>query len=201
MFTGLIEEVGRVRAVEDGDNRRRLHIEANTVLEDARIGDSITVNGACQTVIEMEKSAAFVVESVAETLRRTTLGSLKPGDSVNLERSLRLQDRLGGHLVAGHVDGVGVVDCFEQRKGDAILEVDAPTELQRYIASKGSIAIDGISLTVVDVTDTIFTVAIIPHTLQHTNLSTIEVGARVNLEVDLVARYVERLYSGRSEAE
>jgi riboflavin synthase len=200
VFTGLIEEVGHVRAVEDGDNRRRLHIEANTVLEDARIGDSITVNGACQTVVEMEKSAAFVVESVAETLRRTTLGDLKPGDPVNLERSLRLQDRLGGHLVAGHVDGVGVVDCFEQRQGDAILEVEAPTELQRYIASKGSIAIDGISLTVVDVTDTIFTVAIIPHTLQHTNLSTIEVRARVNLEVDLVARYVERLYSGRSEA-
>lgn len=200
MFTGLIEEVGHVRAIEDGDNRRRLHVEANTVLEDARIGDSITVNGACQTVVEMEKSAAFVVESVAETLRRTTLGDLKPGDPVNLERSLRLQDRLGGHLVAGHVDGVGVVDCFEQRQGDAILEVEAPTELQRYIASKGSIAIDGISLTVVDVTDTIFTVAIIQHTLQHTNLSTIEVGARVNLEVDLVARYVERLYSGRSEA-
>lgn len=198
MFTGLIEEVGRVRAVADGDSGRRLQIEAHVVLEDAQIGESISVNGACQTVVELD-GASFVVESVEETLRRTTLGDLVPGNRVNLERSLRLQDRLGGHLVAGHVDGVGIVRRFERRDGATALEVEAPAALQRYVASKGSIAIDGISLTVVDVSDNVFTVAIIPHTLQHTNLSETESGSRVNLEVDLVARYVERLYSSREK--
>ena len=198
MFTGLIEEVGLVSAVEDGGGRRRLQIEANLVRDDVQIGESITVNGACQTVVELDETS-FVVESVEETLRRTTLGDLIPGNRVNLERSLRLQDRLGGHLVAGHVDGVGIVRQFERRDGDAFLEVEAPVALRRYIASKGSIAVDGISLTVVDVIDNVFTVAIIPHTLQHTNLSETHSGGRVNLEVDLVARYVERLYPGPQE--
>ena len=198
MFTGLIEEVGLVSAVEDGGGRRRLQIEANLVRDNVQIGESITVNGACQTVVELD-DASFVVESVEETLRRTTLGDLIPGNRVNLERSLRLQDRLGGHLVAGHVDGVGIVRQLERRDGDAFLEIEAPAALRRYIASKGSIAVDGISLTVVDVIDSVFTVAIIPHTLQHTNLSETRSGGRVNLEVDLVARYVERLYSGQQE--
>ena len=198
MFTGLIEEVGLVSAVEDGGGRRRLQIEANLVRDDVQIGESITVNGACQTVVELDETS-FVVESVEETLRRTTLGDLIPGNRVNLERSLRLQDRLGGHLVAGHVDGVGIVRQFERRDSDAFLEVEAPVALRRYIASKGSIAVDGISLTVVDVIDNVFTVAIIPHTLQHTNLSETHSGGRVNLEVDLVARYVERLYPGPQE--
>ena len=198
MFTGLIEEVGLVSAVEDGGGRRRLQIEANLVRDNVQIGESITVNGACQTVVELD-DASFVVESVEETLRRTTLGDLIPGNRVNLERSLRLQDRLGGHLVAGHVDGVGIVRQLERRDGDAFLEIEAPAALRRYIASKGSIAVDGISLTVVDVIDSVFTVAIIPHTLQHTNLSETRSGGRVNLEVDLVARYVERLYLGQQE--
>ena len=198
MFTGLIEEVGLVSAVEDGGGRRRLQIEANLVRDNVQIGESITVNGACQTVVELD-DASFVVESVEETLRRTTLGDLILGNRVNLERSLRLQDRLGGHLVAGHVDGVGIVRQLERRDGDAFLEIEAPAALRRYIASKGSIAVDGISLTVVDVIDSVFTVAIIPHTLQHTNLSETRSGGRVNLEVDLVARYVERLYSGQQE--
>ena len=198
MFTGLIEEVGLVSAVEDGGGRRRLQIEANLVRDNVQIGESITVNGACQTVVELD-DASFVVESVEETLRRTTLGDLIPGNRVNLERSLRLQDRLGGHLVAGHVDGVGIVRQLERRDGDAFLEIEAPAALRRYIASKGSIAVDGISLTVVDVIDSVFTVALIPHTLQHTNLSETRSGGRVNLEVDLVARYVERLYSGQQE--
>ena len=198
MFTGLIEEVGLVSAVEDGGGRRRLQIEANLVRDNVQIGESITVNGACQTVVELD-DASFVVESVEETLRRTTLGDLIPGNRVNLERSLRLQDRLGGHLVAGHVDGVGIVRQLKRRDGDAFLEIEAPAALRRYIASKGSIAVDGISLTVVDVIDSVFTVAIIPHTLQHTNLSETRSGGRVNLEVDLVARYVERLYSGQQE--
>jgi len=140
----------------------------------------------------------FAVESVAETLARTTMGQLRAGDRVNLERSLRPTDRLGGHLVLGHVDGVGTVRRFEAVGGGGgrVLEVAPPAELSRYIAFKGSIAVDGISLTAADLLDESFTIAIIPHTLQHTNLSQVRPGSRVNLEVDVLARYVERLTTG-----
>ena len=163
MFSGLIEEVGRVMGATHSETGRRLQIGARTVLNDTSIGDSIAISGACHTVVDLD-DASFWVESVSETLARTTLGSLGVGDRVNLERSIRLQDRLGGHLIAGHVDGVGTVRRLDLRGGEAELEIEAPPNLQRYVASKGSVAIDGIALTVVDVKGNLFTIAIIPHT-------------------------------------
>lgn len=200
MFTGLIEEVGTVAALRAprGGQLQRMELKADLVLEDAAVGDSIDINGACHTVVELLAGEGFAVESVAETLARTTMGQLRAGDRVNLERSLRPTDRLGGHLVLGHVDGVGTVRRFEAVGGGGgrVLEVAPPAELSRYIAFKGSIAVDGISLTVADLLDESFTIAIIPHTLQHTNLSQVRPGSRVNLEVDVLARYVERLMTG-----
>lgn len=200
MFTGLIEEVGTVRRVEArGEALRRLEIEAPGICADLKAGDSVNINGACQTAVD-RRGGRFLVESVAETLRRTTLGELRPGSPVNLERSLRPTDRLGGHLVLGHVDGVGTVRRLDAAAGDTVLEVAPPAELARYLAAKGCVAVDGISLTLVEVAaDGTFTIAIIPHTLAHTTLSQVLAGARVNLEIDVVARYVERLLeAGRS---
>ena len=200
MFTGLIEEVGTVRRVEArGEALRRLEIEAPGICEDLKAGDSVNINGACQTAVD-RRGGRFLVESVGETLRRTTLGELRPGSPVNLERSLRPTDRLGGHLVLGHVDGVGTVRRLDAAAGDTVLEVAPPAELARYLAAKGCVAVDGISLTLVEVAaDGTFTIAIIPHTLAHTTLSQVLAGARVNLEIDVVARYVERLLeAGRS---
>jgi riboflavin synthase len=192
VFTGLIEEVGAVRRVQRQGNFQRLEVGARRVLEGTRLGDSINVDGACQTAVEVGGDY-FAVESVEETLKRTTLGALRPGDPVNLERSLRLEDRLGGHLVLGHVDGVGRICRLEQRQHEWLLSVEPPPELLRYIAFKGSIAIDGISLTVAQAEGRAFTAAIIPHTFNHTALGSKRRGDGVNLEVDLVARYVERL--------
>ncbi len=194
MFTGLVEEVGhvgRIQRIHDG--LQRLEIRAATVVEDLSLGDSINVNGACQTAVACT-AATFTVESVAETLRVTTLGELKVGDPVNLERSLRPSDRMGGHIVLGHVDGVGTVRRLDHISGDTVLEVAPPKGLVKYVAGKGSVTVDGISLTVASVTaDGAFTIAIIPHTLVHTNLQRVRAGDHVNLEVDILARYVERL--------
>ena len=192
MFTGLIEEVGTVRRIQRQGAFQRLELSARLMLEGTHIGDSININGACQTAVALGADY-FAVESVAETLQRTTLGSLRPGDTVNLERSLRLQDRLGGHLVLGHVDGVGRISRLEEHNRQWVLSVEPAPELLRYIAFKGAIAIDGISLTVAQVEDRAFTAAIIPHTFDHTNLAQRRRGDTVNLEVDIIARYVERL--------
>ena len=189
LFTGIVEEVGRVRAVEAEPGLTRLRLEAGTVLDGLGVGDSIAVNGACLTVVEHD-AETFLFQAGPETLRRTNLGELKEGDRVNLERSLRFGDRLGGHLVQGHVDAVGEVAAAAPE-----LLVVAPHT--RYLVEKGSVAVDGVSLTVVDVGDDGFTVAVIPHTASATTLGRRRPGDRVNLEFDLVAKYVERLTESR----
>ncbi|MDN5348039.1 MAG: riboflavin synthase [Clostridia bacterium] len=192
MFTGLIEEIGVVIKIVAASHAARIQIAAETVLEGTRIGHSIAVNGACLTVVELGKNY-FIAEAMAETLNSTTLGTLRPRDRVNLERALRLGDRLGGHLVSGHVDGVGVIRRRE-RIGPALeLTIEGPAALAPYIARKGSIAVDGTSLTVIDVEESTFRVGIVPHTLKQTILGEKNTGAEVNLEVDILSRYLERL--------
>ena len=194
MFTGLIEEVGRVTARARRGAFQRLHIGARLVLDDLRTGDSVSIDGACQTVVEVGGSG-FAVESVEETLTRTTLGELAVGAPVNLERAVRADGRLGGHFVLGHVDGTGRVTALTPAEHAWTLGVEAPPELRRYLASKGSVAVDGISLTIAAVDAAGFTVAVIPHTFQHTTLAERHLGDRVNLEVDVIARYLERLFA------
>jgi riboflavin synthase len=193
MFTGIVEELGHVRSVVPNEGGARLVIEADTVLEDAQLGASIAVNGCCLTVVAWDRSA-WSADAVIETLERTNLGDLEAGDAVNLERPVRLSDRLGGHLVQGHVDATGTLRVREpQPDGSTLVTFDAPADVLRYVVHKGSITIDGVSLTVVWRSDSSFGVALIPHTLEVTTLGTHEVGDRVNLEVDLIAKYVEAL--------
>jgi riboflavin synthase len=192
MFTGLVEEMGEVAKVEDRPGGRALWIRAARVLEDAEIGHSIAVNGCCLTVTALE-SDRFSVEMVPETLRRTTLGRVAPGDAVNLERSLRLDQRLGGHLVQGHVDGLGIVRGFDPEGEGRRLTLDVPGTLALYVAEKGSIAIDGVSLTVARIGGTRCEIALIPHTLAVTIAGRYTSGTQVNIEVDLMARYLARL--------
>jgi riboflavin synthase len=197
MFTGLIEGVGSLAALEPRGGDMRLRIAAGTLpFGDVALGESIAVSGVCLTVVEFD-AESFAADASTETLSLTTLGGLQAGRAVNLERAMRPTDRLGGHLVSGHVDGVGHVlsihdDARAQRWRFAV-----PTALLKYIATKGSICVDGVSLTVNAVDDAGFEVALIPHTVGHTAFSTTTVGDAVNLEVDLVARYVERLLSAR----
>ena len=192
MFTGLIEEVGEVGALRRSVSFQRMEVAAGSVVEELAIGDSIGIDGVCQTVVA-RKGNRFAVESVEETMRLTTLSALRTGDRVNLERPLKASDRLGGHMVLGHVDGVGAIRRLEATGGSWILQVEVPAPLRRYIAPKGSVAVDGISLTVVASTAEGFTISLIPHTLEHTNLKQRKRGDRVNIEVDVVARYLERL--------
>jgi riboflavin synthase len=192
MFTGLVEEGGIVRAVEPGERGARLVIGAGAVLDGLGIGDSVAVNGACLTAVAVSEEG-FAVDAVAETLRRTNLGALAPGDRVNLERPMRLGDRLDGHLVQGHVDGVGEVASARAEGESTVLEITAPPDLLRYVVEKGSVTVDGVSLTVAARLPERFTVALIPHTMTITTLGPQAVGRAVNLEVDVVAKYVESL--------
>lgn len=189
MFTGIVEELGRV-ASRDGS---RLRLEATAVLDDVELGASIAVNGCCLTVIDWDADAGWWEADVSdETFARTSLGALSTGDPVNLERPVRLQDRLGGHLVQGHVDGVGTI-----RRAAPDLEVELPPALTRYVVEKGSITVDGISLTVVEPGADCFTVAVIPHTAAVTTLGHKGPGDPVNLEVDVLAKYAERLLTAQ----
>jgi riboflavin synthase len=183
MFTGLIEEMGTYEG-HDGD---RYRIKASRVLEDAKIGDSISVNGCCVTVVG-RSTEHWETEITAETLSRTTFGLLQPGDLVNLERSVRASDRLGGHIAQGHVDAVGEVLAASPN-----LRVRVPADLTRYCVEKGSVAVDGVSLTIFDVDQDSFAVAVIPHTAQETTIGRRVPGDRVNIEVDIVAKQVEKL--------
>ena len=193
MFTGLVEELGTVRAVVPNGSGARLEIEAATVLDDADLGASIAVNGCCLTAVEFG-DGWWAADAVEETLRRTCLGALTAGDRVNLERPVRLSDRLGGHIVQGHVDGVGeVTEKTPLADGSTRLAVAADDTILRYVVEKGSIAVDGVSLTVAGVDDKTFEIALIPHTATVTTLGIKGPGDPVNLEVDLLAKYVERL--------
>jgi riboflavin synthase len=191
VFTGLVEEVGRVSGLEAGE-MFRLRLSASRTVEDTRVGDSVSVNGVCLTVNELD-GETLVFNAMPETLRRSALGSLAEGSAVNLERAMSPADRFGGHIVQGHVDGVGEVRAVRREGGAEIWEFGAPEAVLRYVVEKGSICVDGISLTVVSVRDTSFTVSILPQTRANTNLKELGVGDRVNLEADVVAKYVERL--------
>lgn len=196
MFTGIIEEMGVVKAVGKTLRGCSVAILAKTVLDGLKVGDSVTVNGVCLTVVGCD-DAEMKADISPETLTVTALGMLKAGDPVNLERAMRLGDRLGGHLVTGHVDGVGTIRSRVQ-DGDALqITVEAAGDVLRYCVPKGSVAVDGISLTINDVTDRWFRVTIIPHTAKVTTLGVKQVGDSVNLETDLIGRYVERLLFGR----
>jgi riboflavin synthase len=191
MFTGLVEEVGRVVRLEAGE-MFRLQISASRVLEGTRVGDSVSVSGVCLTVTELD-GEELTFYAMPETLRRTALSALTEGSPVNLERAMSPERRLGGHIVQGHVDGVGEV-AGVRPEGDAqIWEFKAPEGVLRYTVEKGSVCVDGISLTVVSVRDTSFTVSILPQTRANTNLGELRAGDHVNLEADIIAKYVERL--------
>lgn len=188
MFTGLVREVGTVRSLESG----RLTIHAPQLAADAGLGDSIAIDGACLTVVANDGDT-FSFDAVPETLARTCLGRLSAGSSVNLEPALRAGDALGGHYVQGHVDGVGAVRSLADEEQGRRVWFDAPAEVLRYVVEKGSITVQGTSLTVAEVDDGGFAVALIPHTLEVTTLGSLEPGAAVNLEADVLAKYVEKL--------
>ena len=199
MFTGIVEELGTVAAVEDQGDAVRITIAATTVLEDVALGDSVSVNGCCLTVstVSTTRPASFTADVMRETLVKTAVGELTTGDRVNLERAVTPTTRLGGHIVQGHVDGTGAVRRRTHSEHWELVEVEAPTELLRYLVPKGSITVDGISLTVVDVLADGFTVSLIPETLARTTLGFRQPGDRVNLEADVIAKHVERLLQAR----
>jgi riboflavin synthase len=192
MFTGIVEELGTVAAVDDQGDAIRLTVRAGTVLEDAGLGDSISVNGCCLTVAERTDDT-WTADVMQETLDKTSLYGVRPGDTVNLERAVTADKRLGGHIVQGHVDGVGTVVSRTPSEHWDVVEIAMPRSLARYLVDKGSITVDGVSLTVVKAGDERFTVSLIPETLARTTLGTRQPGDRVNLEVDVIAKYVERL--------
>lgn len=197
MFTGLVEEIGQIVAVETHGTARRFTIRAKKILTDAKIDDSICVNGVCLTVVARSDNT-FQVQAVDETLRKTTLGNFQLKDLVNLERALRPTDRLGGHFVQGHVDGVGkIVDMVPQAAGQLMI-VELRQELLRYVIPQGSIALDGVSLTVARLEASRVTIALIPHTLAQTTLGARRRGDGLNVETDLLGKYVERLLTGNS---
>jgi len=199
MFTGIVEELGRVLELKKREVGARITIACSAVLQDAAPGSSIAINGACLTAVSVSKDH-FSAELAPETLKRTNLGDLKPGSMINLERPLRATGRLDGHFVLGHVDGTGEILALDAL-GDANwwVRIRIPRELSRYVVYKGSLAVDGISLTVAEVDRDVVGFTIIPHTWANTNLHTYQPGARVNLEVDILAKYVEKLLaSGRS---
>lgn len=197
MFSGIVETVGTVTEIERGEKATRFTVSSKQIAERMSIGDSVSTAGVCLTVVEVSDSE-FSVEAIPETLRLTSLGDLEEEDCVNLELSLTLQDGLGGHLVFGHVDGVGLrlegppagYDARPAEEGEVMHWYSAPGNLMRYLVPKGSVTVEGVSLTVVDVAEEAFSVALIPHTLEVTTLGSLQVGGRVNLEADMIAKYV-----------
>lgn len=198
MFTGIIEELGVIRRITSARAGARLEVSARTVLSDAKLGDSIAVNGVCLTVVA-QGADWFAADVSAETLRRTSLKQAAAGTRVNLERAMAANGRFGGHIVQGHVDGTGEFQEARPSGDGWVLRIGFPPELARYIVEKGSITVDGISLTVAALGETWFEIAVIPHTWKVTNLSTLARAATVNLEVDIIAKYVERMMAHFAE--
>jgi len=198
MFTGIVETIARVADILDEPPGKRLIVQDAATAASAVIGESIAVNGCCLTLVAIQGDT-LAFQAGPETLSRTNLGELRLGDVVNLERSLKLSDRLGGHLVTGHIDGIGTLEAREEHGEWCTCWFAAPRELTRQMASKGSVAIDGVSLTLVDVESERFSVVLIPHTLAVTTLGRLRVGDRVNLETDLLAKYVQRQLENRSQ--
>ena len=203
MFTGIVEDLGEVEAIEHEGDSARICIRSTTVTADARPGDSIAVNGVCLTVTGLTGPAGsqpgptgFIADVMGETLRLTSLRDIAPGTRVNLERSVRVTDRLGGHLVQGHVDGTGTILSRSPQEHWDVVRISLPKDMGRYVARKGSITVDGISLTVSNTSDGWFEVSLIPETLKRTTLGARQPGDLVNLEVDVIAKYVEKLLGG-----
>lgn len=192
MFTGIIEETGLIREISRSSKSAKIRIEASKVLEGTKQGDSISTNGICLTVVEMDKNT-FSVDVMAETLRKTNLDKLSIGNRINLERALKLGDRLGGHFLSGHIDGLGVISKIVTEDIARVITINTGQDLLKYIIPKGSIAIDGISLTVVSVDNKSFKVSIIPYTAAGTTLLDKKTGSSVNLETDMIAKYIEKL--------
>ncbi|MBD7911842.1 riboflavin synthase [Clostridium cibarium] len=198
MFTGIVEEIGEIESIKSGEKSSTLVIKANKVIQNTRVGDSICTNGVCLTVTSMGKDI-FEADVMAETLRRSTLGELKKSSKVNLERALTLQDRLGGHLVSGHIDGIGEIISIKKEDTATWFHIKVEDNLLKYIVEKGSIAIDGISLTVAYVDSKSFKVSIIPHTSKETILLNRNVRDMVNIECDILGKYIEKLFGYRKE--
>ncbi len=194
MFTGLVEEVGTVESVKKGPKSATITVKAKKILEDIKLGDSVATNGVCLTVTSFT-SNNLEVDVMAETMRRSNLDSLSSGSKVNLERALKLGDRLGGHIVSGHIDGTGTIKDFQQEDNAVWVSITAPPDILKYIINKGSVAVDGISLTVAYVDNECFKVSIIPFTGDETTLLEKNMGDKVNLEVDMIGKYVEKLLS------
>ncbi len=192
MFTGLIEETGKIHRIERTGGGRKIFVEADIVTKDTKIDDSIAINGACQTVVYIDNKI-FAVDAVEETLKKTTLGNFRNGTIVNLERAAKLGDRMGGHLVQGHTDCTGTVVSIEKLQTAVNMWIRFPYEFQKYVISAGSIAIDGISLTVARKSSDMLMVAVIPHTWQVTTLKNLKSGEKVNLEFDMIGKYVENM--------
>jgi riboflavin synthase len=195
MFTGIIQEVGRVAKMRTVGGGVHITVEAPGALKELKVNDSISIGGVCQTVIDRGETT-FTVEAVEETLRKTTLGELKASSRVNIELPMKLDDRIGGHLVQGHVDGVGIVKSVKEIESSWLITIVIPKEFMRYIIPVGSIAVDGVSLTVASMEENEVVVSIIPHTMERTTFGELRKGSRVNLECDLIGKYIERLLLG-----
>jgi len=198
MFTGIIEEIGKIEEISKHGHNLKLKIRVSKISSDLKVGDSININGACQTVTGTDPDS-FTVEAVEETVRRTNLGQLKRNVLVNLERSLRFSDRLGGHLVTGHIDCVGRVKSIAKKDGSFLYEFELPEKYLTYLVEKGSVAVDGISLTLVEVLKDSFSASTIPYTLENTTLGTKKIGDLVNIETDLIGKYVERILTSKRD--
>lgn len=200
MFTGIIEEVGEIEYISSDIKSKNLKIKAEKVLKDLKIGDSVNINGACQTVIEV-KPNSFAAQAVEETLKRTNLGKLKKGDRVNLERSLRFSDRLGGHLISGHIDCIAEIKSINSAGDSLIFEISFPLEYADLLVEKGSVTVEGISLTIAGLKKSSFIVSVIPFTLKTTNLKEKKVKDTVNLEFDILGKYVKKMLNQKENKE